>query len=297
MRVSVMPKVQRVLSLGILMVFTGVSRADTVFVWNTNGSIVKFDTNGVGTVLPVNLISHNFGPVGLAVDNDGNLFAGVPDGSALFKFDTNGSAAQIATEDTISGIAFDHDGTPYGIYPWYYSVSRLTPQFHSFGQPQTQVGLGYPLNIAFNASGTMFVANHFRPPFLLFPGDPPGNATNTIHKFSPTLSDLGPLAAGLNGPWGLAFDRQGNLFASVSGDSTILKFKFGRFVVTSVFADSTSSGLSSPKGIAFDSLGNLFVANSGDGTILKLATNGQATIFATNLLSPTAIAVYPGLKL
>jgi DNA-binding beta-propeller fold protein YncE len=81
---------------------------------------------------------------------------------------------------------------------------------------------------------------------------------NTIREFSPSGEDLGYFATtGLNGPTGLAFDKDGNLYVSNINGNTIREFSptgvdLGNFATT---------GLSSPRGIAFDRHGNLYVAN------------------------------------
>ena len=99
----------------------------------------------------------------------------------------------------------------------------------------------------------------------------------------------------MNGPWGLAFDKQGSLYVSTAGDDSIRRYATNG--VVEVVSDYFDNWLSKPKGIAFDSLGYLYVANSGNGTVMKIAPNGTSTVIASNLPAPTSIAIYPGLKL
>src|SRR6266480_1443420 len=77
------------------------------------------------------------------------------------------------------------------------------------------------------------------------------NGSNTIFKFTPDGTGS-TFAAGLNDPFGLAFDSSGNLFEGDVGSNTI--FKFTPDGIKSTFA----AGLSGPVGLAFDSSGNLF---------------------------------------
>src|SRR5450755_3705010 len=70
---------------------------------------------------------------------------------------------------------------------------------------------------------------------------------NIIEKITGAGSGSVFASSGLNGPFGLAFDSSGNLYAANGGDNTIEKFTPGS---GSVFA---SSGLNSPMGLAFDS--------------------------------------------
>ena len=138
------------------------------------------------------------------------------------------------------------------------------------------------------------------PPFL-FLSFSPSPYDNTIQKFAygpSNFTSLGTFASGLNCPWGLAFDRDDNLYVVNSGtngnlSNTILKF--GTNGTSSVFATATN-GLSGPRGLAFASAGNLYVANSSTGTILRFTPDGASSVFASGLSSPTSIAIYPGLN-
>ena len=89
-------------------------------------------------------------------------------------------------------------------------------------------------------------------------------------------------AVGLNYPWGLAFDRAGNLFVPDGGAI----YKFTPAGVRTTFA----SGLTSPVGLAFDSAGNLFVSDQGSGSILKFTPVGVRTTFASGLDAPVGLA-------
>jgi len=169
----------------------------------------------------------------------------------------------------------------------------------SDGSAGTGTG-GYAITLALDSSNNVYVANNTNasPVLLLFWSEA---YNNTIQKFaygSPTFTWLGTFASGLNCPWGMAFDNDGNLYVANSGtngdlSNTILKFSTNG--TSSVFATATN-GLSGPRGLAFDSAGNLYVANSSTGTILKFAPDGTSSVFASGLDSPTSMAIYPGLN-
>ena len=91
-------------------------------------------------------------------------------------------------------------------------------------------------------------------------------------------------ASGLGRPLGIAFDAAGNLFVADFVDNAIYKFTpdAGR----STFA----SGLNGPMGLAFDPAGNLFESDSTSGTIFKFTPEGQKSTFATGLSDPQALA-------
>ncbi len=112
-------------------------------------------------------------------------------------------------------------------------------------------GLSFPVGLAFDTSGNLYVANSF----------PSGS--ESIREFSPSGHDLGNFAStGLSDPYGLAFDAAGNLYVSnteVFGPSRNTIHEFSR---SGQDLGTFASGLTDPKGLAFDAAGNLYVADS-----------------------------------
>lgn len=267
------------------------ARSDTVYVWSGDETIKQFTNNGVGLVLVSNVTGWN-GPVGLVLDNAGNLYSGCPGNSSITQYATNGTGTRVGYVDSVSGMAFDSTGNLYATIPNYQEILKLdyTPGFGYYiglSTNYSQSHLSLPISLAFDSAGHIFVANN------VSPHPNPGPYINTIEEFSSGCTHLGTFATNVNQPWGLAFDKSGNLFVSSAGDNSIYKFTPGG--VRSTFAQI---GLSNPRGIAFDSAGNLFVANAGNGTIWRFAPNQSiGAAFATGLNSPTSIAIQPGLRL
>lgn len=88
-------------------------------------------------------------------------------------------------------------------------------------------------------------------------------------------------ASGLDSPFGLAFDRHGNLF--VADGNTILRF-------TPQGARTTfAANLNLPTALAFDAAGNLFAANFSGNSILKFTPDGSQTTFASQLNNPSGL--------
>jgi sugar lactone lactonase YvrE len=86
-------------------------------------------------------------------------------------------------------------------------------------------------------------------------------------------------------PYGLAFDRAGNLYVAVSGDKIL---RFTPEGAQSVFAETN---LVTPTGLAFDGAGNLYVANNGDSTIAKFTPEGVGSVLAASgLARPSGLA-------
>ena len=289
------------LAAGALLLSSTNNHADLLYVWGDDGTIQRFNANGAGSLFTTNNVSGWNGPVGLALDNVGNLYAGVPGESTIWRFSPNGTRSLIGYIDSISGLAFDSTGNLFGTSPNYVEICKCD-YGPAWGYPgiytddttnYTQTHLSYPINPAFDSAGNIYVANNTNasPVAFLYPPSP---YDNTIQRFTSNFTPLGAFATDLNNPWGLAFDSSGDLYVSSSGDDIIYKFTPGGD--GSIFADA-SAGLSSPQGLAFDSGGNLYVANSGSGTIEMFTPGGTGSVFASALNAPTSIAIFPGLNL
>ncbi|MEO7723607.1 MAG: NHL repeat-containing protein, partial [Chthoniobacterales bacterium] len=119
-----------------------------------------------------------------------------------------------------------------------------------------------PTGIALDASGRVYVATR----------------ANTIERFAPDGTALGVFAStGLSNSKGLAFDRQGFLYAANFAANTIEKFA----------PDGTDLGIFAnvlqPTGLAFDAAGNLHVASSAN-LIRRFAPDGAEL---SSFTSPT----------
>lgn len=286
------------LLLSILGLNSLTASSDTVYVWCGDGTIQQFSTNGIGSVLASNVSGWN-GPVGLAVDAAGVLYSGCPGNSTITSYTSNGTSSVVGYPvDSVSALAFDYTGSLYVTIPNYMEVARLAyGGFYGYYltpfEYRSQSHLNLPTSLTINKSGDVFIANGVS----AWPGYN-GGYTNTIARFSSNLTYHGDFATGLNNPWGLAFDRAGNLFVSNSGNNRI--YQFTADGARHLFA--ISGGLSTPRGIAFDSAGRLYVANSGNGTIQRFTPAGlgtviPGTVIVSNLTSPMSIAIYPGLGL
>jgi DNA-binding beta-propeller fold protein YncE len=83
-----------------------------------------------------------------------------------------------------------------------------------------------------------------------------------------------PFVRGLTNVSALAFDQQGDLFASSRSEGTI--YRITPAGVVTIFTE----GMGIATGLAFDAAGNLFVGDRS-GTIFKLSPSGEIFVFAT----------------
>src|SRR5687768_3297140 len=138
-----------------------------------------------------------------------------------------------------------------------------------------QAGLLNPRGIVYDAQANAYVANFAT-----------GVADGTIVKLPSSGAAPIVLASGLNGPTGLALDKDGVLYAAISADGRILKIASPNAPVT--FA--TLPAGSSPQGIAFGPTGSLFVANKAGNTISEVTAAGVVSIFSDDVVAPAAVA-------
>jgi len=169
--------------------------------------------------------------------------------------------------------------------------------FTSHVRTATQSGLSRPSDVAFDASGDLWVSDlgnnrvlEFKPPFTngmnasLELGQPPGSQEFT--------SNLNPsLANGFTVPTSLVFDSSGNLWVSDRLDNRVLEFKppftdgmnassvIGQSGISSFSnnLNATPSTLWGPEGIAFDSKGSLWVADEEHNRVLEFAASSLGT--------------------
>ncbi|HTQ55150.1 MAG TPA: BACON domain-containing carbohydrate-binding protein [Bryobacteraceae bacterium] len=94
------------------------------------------------------------------------------------------------------------------------------------------------------------------------------------------------LAAGLDGPRGLALDPQGDVYIAETGANDIKEWVAATQQVGVVLA----TGLNSPAGVTLDSQGNIFIADTGNGAIEQWsAATGLATL-VPGLSNPLGVA-------
>ncbi len=183
------------------------SRADLIYGWCDDGTIHRFSANGARSLFATNDLSGWNGPVGLTLDNVGNLYAGFPGGSTIWKFlpDGSRSSSSPGTVDSVSGLAFDHAGILFATFPNYIEIGRLSYYlgygYYLFSPPGSnypQANLSYPISPVFDSAGNIYVANNTNANPL--PWFQPTPYDNTIQRYTPDLTPLGTFATDLNNP-------------------------------------------------------------------------------------------------
>ncbi|MGI0047170.1 MAG: NHL repeat-containing protein [Nitrosotalea sp.] len=216
-------------------------------------------------------------------------------------FDTGGMMHGNASSDAIyspDGIAFDKDGDLWIADTGFNRLLMFPPPFTNdenatlvIGQDNftstdaalSATGLDQPYGMAFDKDGNLWVADtnnnrlvEYKPPFTT-------DEATSIVIGSPSF-DKGTYstnASSLAAPYGLAFDKSGNLWVVDYYDNRVLEFippfenqmnaslVLGQYDFTSNSDGSTQNSMNLPSAIAFDSAGNLWMTDSLNNRVLK----------------------------
>ena len=161
------------------------------------------------------------------------------------------------------------------------------------GHAATQADLQMPIDITFDVSGNLFMADSINEVIRRVDATT-GVITTVAGKNRVGFSgDGGPAtSASLSSPAGLAVDSSGNLYISDSDNNRVRRVNHQTGIITT-FAGSESAGfggdggpaigaaLNGPAGLAVDSSGNLYISDSHNNAIRKVdATTGVITTVA-----------------
>ncbi len=242
------------------------------------------------------------GPIGAAIDSQGNLFIAeyrnhrirkiTPDGVvSTFAgsgvdgfFDGTGTNARF---NNPVDIAIDTADNLYVTDAANNRIRKITPAgvVSSFG---TIASYNRPWGIAIDASGSVYVSensgqrirkiNAAGTVVTIFAGDPNGN--------SGTTNGTG-IAARFSLPAGLTFDSAGNLYVADSGNHRIRKITPAGVVSTFAgsgygYADGTGTAarFNSPRGLTIDTADNLYVTDTNNSRIRKVTPSGEVSLIA-----------------
>ena len=159
------------------------------------------------------------------------------------------------------------------------------------GTPAASAPLRAPVGVAVDSSGNLFIADLYT--HRIRKVSPTGTISTVAGTGHPGFSgDGGPaVAAMIDSPYGVAVDRNGNLYISDSGNYRIRKVAAGKGIISTVAGNgsATPSGDGEPAvtagfdpyNVAVDANGNLYIPDFWHDQVRKVtASTGIITRFA-----------------
>jgi sugar lactone lactonase YvrE len=220
------------------------------------------------------------------------------------QFSGDGGSATIADLDGPSGVAVDAHGNIYISDSNNNRVRKVTSDgiihtiagtgengFGGDGGPATAAKLSYPMGLAVDILGNLYIAD--RQNNRVRQVTPDGNIRTVIGNGAQADSGDGPaLSVKLDFPHGVAVDRAGALYVADTFNHRIRKL--GKDGIVRTIAGTgkqefkgdeepaIKAGLATPDSLAIDQEGNIFIADRANWRVRKITTDGVIHTIAGN---------------
>jgi sugar lactone lactonase YvrE len=270
-----------------------------------------------GTPAPaIDFVIHHSVPTAVAFDALGNLWTATNDngdelsGTSIMEFPPNQLRASGDPVDRVAltvtsvagaflqGLAFDFGGNLWVTNKDANTILEFTTgQLGASGGVTPAVtlsaasgSLNGPAGIAFDANGNLWIANYTGSTVVEFTE----NQFATSGSRAPTVT-LSATNGSLDGPFGLVFDTEGNLWVTNRNANTVVGFGASQLTASgsptpTVTLSASGGSLAGPSGVAFDASGNLWVVNDVDRSVVEF---GASQLTATG--APIPVATIGGL--
>ena len=260
-------------------------------------------------------------PLGVAVDAAGNVYISDYSNQMIRKVNTSGiisafagtagtngsggdgGPATSAMLNNPNGVAVDAAGNVYVADVGNNKIRKIntstgiintfagngTNGFSGDGGPATSAMLNYPIAVAVDAAGNVYITDNYRIRKI--------NTSGIISTFAGTGGggyngdNISATSANLNNPAGVAVDAAGNVYIADESNQRIRIVNTSGIIST--FAGTGTQGwggdgvatsiqLNYPAGIAVDAAGNLYITDQGTHRIRKVNTSGMISTIAGN---------------
>jgi uncharacterized protein (TIGR03437 family) len=252
--------------------------AVTLGLWGGSAALAQQYTiatiaGGAFPATPVTALNTSFGqPHNAAADSAGNIY--FSSGNAVFKLSTTGTVA-IFAGNTRVGYSGD-------------------------GGPAIRAQLNQPMGIAVDTSNDVFIADSLNNVVRLVTPDGiistiAGNGVAGYAGDGGNATGVDPAASGmLTNPYGIALDKNGNLYIADNGNHAIRIVSTAGVINTFAGNQTYNFGYSGdgsaanlgqldyPTDVAVDSSGNVYIADYGNFVIRQVTTDGLIHTYAGN---------------
>ena len=164
------------------------------------------------------------------------------------------------------------------------------PEIPETAEPAAAAQLSFPMGIAVDAAGNVFVADRDASVVRKIAAN--GTISTVAGTGTPGFAGDGGAASGaqLNGPFGVAVDAAGNLYIADTNNEVVRKVSADGTISTVAGTGMTgysgdggaarNAWLNGPESVAVDSSGNLYIADTFNGRIRRVAADGTISTAA-----------------
>lgn len=163
--------------------------------------------------------------------------------------------------------------------------------FSGDGGQAAAATLSFPAGIAFDSAGNMFIADSFNNRIRKVDANGAISTVAGTGSFGFSGDSGAATAAAFNRPYGVAFDKAGNMYIADTHNDVVRKVAASGGTI-STFAGRSVEGLGgdggpatgalldTPTALALDAAGNLYIADTNNNRIRKVGTDGIISTFA-----------------
>jgi sugar lactone lactonase YvrE len=189
------------------------------------------------------------------------------------------------------------------------------PNFTSNTCATSQQGQCYPIGVAFDTSGNLWVADALNNRVLEYnaPFSTGEAASVVIGQPNFTANACATTSTGMCVPFVMTFDKSGNLWVADSSNARVLEYNapfstgeaaslvLGQTNFTTKTCATTRTGMCTPEAIAFDKSGNVWIGDNGTNRVTEYRapfSNGEAAsmvIGQPNFTSDTCATTRTGM--
>lgn len=259
-------------------------------------------------------------PYGMAFDNDGNMWVADTNNNRIVEYKepfTTGEASSIVigspsfdkgvyptTANSLAapyGVAFDKSGDLWAVDYYDNRILEYRPPFKNLmnaslviGQSDftsnsdgsTQDRTNLPSSITFDNTGNLWVTDSLNNRVLEFskPFSNDESASLVVGQSNFTSNLAGITNESLNTPYGISFDKSGDLWVTDGNNARVLEYTgpfsngmaastvLGQTDFVGMHIGTSSNMLAEPYDVKMDRAGNLWVADTDNNRILEFAT-------------------------
>jgi DNA-binding beta-propeller fold protein YncE len=255
-----------------------------------------------GSVIGTGGVTLSF-PFQIALDGAGNIYD-ANDGGNLVKIPAGGGSASVVSPtdytfgDEVTGVALDGAGNLFVSDHLNNRILVITPSGVTSVLNITGISLSLPTALAFDASGTLYIAGYGNGRTVEVSSIQVTGLTSTGIG---TVIGTGSYTTSSEGNTGVAVDGMGNIYITdgYAGSDPSRVIKVSSAGVVSLLTP-TGITFNHPEGVSADAMGNVYVADGGNNRIVKITAAGVASVLKvsglptpTTLGSPFGVTVDP----